>query len=352
MDKTDFHKALKLVHILALGMIFLSLLVILYLVRNLLTPFIIAFAIAFFLNPIIDYMEGGGINRTLAILIVIVLSGVVLFFALRLALPVLEAEIDSFKNNAHTYHQRIQDGLRRGLNLLETNISFIPKDTFEGALQQKIRGFAYGLGDINLLIRIINKVLTSLIIIPFVVFFLLKDGRKIRKILIEYVPNKYFETFLILFHSVNQQISSYIRGQLIDNFIVGVLATVSLYLLRVKYSLLIGTVLGAVNLIPFVGPLMGLAFGSLLILLDTGSSIDLMKLVGTFLCIRMLDDIVIWPLVLRQSIHVHPLLVIILIMFGGFFHGIVGMLLAVPLYCVIKVSFRILYRGLIEYGSW
>jgi putative permease len=194
--------------------------------------------------------------------------------------------------------------------------------------------------------------LTSLIIIPFVVFFLLKDGRKIKKLLIEYVPNKYFETSLVLFHKINQQVSNYIRGQLVDNFIVGILAIISLYLLRVNYSFLIGAVLGMVNLIPFVGPLMGLAFGSLLILVDTGSTVDLLKFVGVFACIRVLDDIIIWPLALSKTVHVHPLMVIILIMLGGFFHGILGMLLAVPLYCSIKVTFQILYGGLIEYGNW
>jgi predicted PurR-regulated permease PerM len=69
-------------------------------------------------------------------------------------------------------------------------------------------------------------------------------------------------------------------------------------------------------------------------------------------CIRVLDDIIISPLVLSRRVHVHTLMVIIVIMLGGFFHGILGMLLAVPLYCSIKVTFQILYRGFIEYGNW
>jgi predicted PurR-regulated permease PerM len=352
MEKTDFQKALKLFDIIALGIVLLSLLVILYLVRGLLTPFIIAFVIAFFLNPIIDYMEGGGINRTLAIVTLILLSVFVLIIVLKLTSPIVEAEIADFKDNAHVYNHRIQEGLNRGIDLLEKNISFIPKGTLEKALQEKMKAFASGMGRIDFLIKIIKELLTSLIIIPVVVFFILKDGRKIKKILIEYVPNKYFETFLVLFHKINQQVSNYIRGQLIDNFIVGLLAIISLYLLRVNYSFLIGAVLGMVNLVPFVGPLMGLAFGSLLILVDTGSTVDLIKFIGVCVGIRVLDDIIIWPLALSKSVHVHPLMVIILIILGGFLHGILGMLLAVPLYCSIKVTFQILYKGLIEYGNW
>ena len=352
MEKTDIQKALKVFDIIALGIVLLSLLVILYLVRGLLTPFIIAFVIAFFLNPIIDYMEGGGINRTLAIVMLILLSVLVLFIILKLTSPIIETEIADLKDNAPVYSRRIQEGLNRGIDFLEKNIGFIPKGTLEKALQEKIKGFASGMGGIDFLIKIIKELLTSFIIIPVVVFFLLKDGRKIKKILIEYVPNKYFETFLVLFHRIGQQVSNYIRGELIDNITVGLLAIVSLYLLRINYSFLIGAVLGMVNLVPFVGPLMGLVFGSLLILVDTGSTVDLIKFIGVCVGIRVLDDIIIWPLALSKSVHVHPLMVIILIILGGFLHGILGMLLAVPLYCSIKVTFQILYRGLVEYGNW
>ena len=102
------------------------------------------------------------------------------------------------------------------------------------------------MGDVGSLIKIVKGLMTALIIIPFVVFFLLKDGRKIKKMLIAYVPNKYFETFLVLFHKIDQQISNYIRGQLIDSFIVGLLAIIGLYLSGVNYSFLMGVVLGIV----------------------------------------------------------------------------------------------------------
>jgi len=352
MEKTDFQKALKVFDIIALGAVLLGLLVILYLVRGLLTPFIVAFVIAFFLNPIIDYMEGGGINRTLAIVVLILLSVLVLLIALKLTSPMIEAEIAGLKDNAPVYNHRIQEGLTRGIDFLDKNVGFLPRGMLEKALQEKIKGFASGMGGIDLVINIVRELLASLIIIPVVVFFLLKDGRKIKKMLIEYVPNKYFETSLVLFHKIDQQVSNYIRGQLIDNLIVGLLAIISLYLLNVNYSFLIGAVLGVVNLIPFVGPLMGLAFGSLLILVDTGSTVDLIKFIGVCVGVRALDDVVIWPLALSKSVHIHPLMVIILIILGGFLHGILGMLLAVPLYCSIKVTFQILYRGLIEYGNW
>jgi predicted PurR-regulated permease PerM len=352
MEKTDFQKAWKTFEIIALGFVLLSILIILYSVRELLTPFIIAFVIVFFLNPIVNYMEGGGISRTLAVVILFALSVLVLFIIWKLTWPTLQSEINNFKENAPLYMNRIQAGLNRAIDLLEKNIGFLPKGTLEKPLQQKINSLTSGTGDVGSLIKIIKELARSLMIIPFAVFFLLKDGRKIKKMLIAYVPNKYFETFLVLFYKIDEQISNYIRGQLIDSFIVGLLAVIGLYLLDVNYSFLIGGILGMFNIIPFIGPLTGFAIGSSLIIIDTGSTVDLLKFVGVYACIRILDDIIIAPLALSRSVHVHTLMVIIVTMLGGFLHGILGMLLAVPLYCSIKVTFQTLYKGLIEYGNW
>jgi len=352
METTDFEKAWKTFEIIALIFILLSVLLILYFVRELLTPFIIAFVIVFFLNPIVDYMEGEGINRTLAVVTLIILGVFVLLIVWKLTWPTLQSEINNFKENAPLYMNRIQAGLNRAIDLLEKNIVFLPKGTLEKPLQQKINSLTSGAGDVGSLIKIIKELATSFMIIPFTVFFLLKDGRKIKKMLIAYVPNKYFETFLVLFYKIDQQISNYIRGQLIDSFIVGLLAVIGLYLLNVNYSFLIGGILGIFNIIPFIGPLTGFAIGSSLILIDTGSTVVLLKFVGVYACIRILDDIIISPLALSRSVHVHTLMVIIVIMLGGFLHGILGMLLAVPLYCSIKVTFQILYKGFIEYGNW
>ena len=133
----------KTFEIIALGFVLLSLLLILYFVRGLLTPFIIAFVIVFFLNPIVDYMEGEGINRTLAVVTLIILSVFVLFIIWKLTWPTLQAEINNFKDNAPLYINRIQAGLNRAIDLLEKNIVFIPKGTLEKALQQKIKGLNF-----------------------------------------------------------------------------------------------------------------------------------------------------------------------------------------------------------------
>lgn len=247
---------------------------------------------------------------------------------------------------------KVQAGAIKAINLLEKKVAFLPQGTLEKGLQQKINSFTSEMKDMSSLVKIIKGLARSIIIIPFFTFFLLKEGRKIKKMLIGFVPNKYFETFLTLFYKINQQISNYIRGQLIDAFIVTLVAIIGFYLVGINYAFLLGVILGMMSIIPYIGSLIGFVFGSLLIIIDTGATVHLLKFIGVFVFVRLIDSIIVCPMAVSRSVHVHPLMVFIVVMLGGFFHGIWGMLLAVPLYCSIKVAFQILYRGFIEYGNW
>mgnify|MGYP001587241302 CR=1 FL=1 len=243
--------------------------------------------------------------------------------------------------------------LKKTALMLEKKMPFVPKGTLLKIVNENIGGIFAGIGsNVNAMLGIIMEIVTNLVLIPFVAFFLLKDGRSIKKSMIAFVPNKYFETFLCLLYEVNRQITNYIRGQLIDAFIVGFLAVIGLYMAGIKYAIVIGIIAGAANVIPFVGPLIGIVVGSIAVLIDTGSGVGVLKVLGVFAVVKLLDDVVIAPLAVGKSVDVHPMMVIIAILVGGFFMGVLGMLLAVPLYCTMKVSSQILYKGLVEYGEW
>ena len=352
METSEFQKLWKTFEIIAIGFVLLGILLVLYLIRGLLAPFIIAFVITFFLSPVVDYLEGEGINRTLAVFLLILLTLIILFILWRLTWPTIQTEIGNFQKNAPHYAQKIQDGLNQAIKLLEKKTGFVPEGVLQSAMQKRMDHLTSGMGDISFVMKTVGHLLFTSLLIPVIVFFFLKDGRRMKKVLITYVPNKYFETFLTLFHEIGRQISAFIRGQFTDAFFVGLLAIIGLYWFGVEYAILIGAVAGIANIVPYVGPLLGLTFGGLLTLMATGSTVEVVKVVGVLALVKALDDMAISPLIVSRSVNVHPLMVIILISFGGAVHGIWGMLLVVPLYCSMRVSFRILYKGFVEYGNW
>ena len=352
MERTEFQKLWEAFEIITIGCVLFGILLVLYLIRGLLTPFIIAFIITFFLSPVVDYMEREGINRTLAVILLILLTLIFLFILWKLTWPTMQTEITGFQKNAPFYVSKIRGSLGQGMKLLEKKAGFIPEGAMQKAIQQKIGDLITAVGNLDFLFKTVRYFSFTFILTQLIVFFFLKDGRKIRKGLIAYVPNKYFETFLNLFHEIDKQISNYIRGQLTDAFFVGALATLGLYLFGISYAIFIGVIAGVANIVPYVGPLLALAFGGLLVLIDTGSLINMLTAMGILAFVKLLDTVAISPLAVGKRVNVHPLMVIIVISVGGLLHGIWGMLLSVPLYCSMRVSLRILYRGFVEYGNW
>ena len=166
--------------------------------------------------------------------------------------------------------------------------------------------------------------------VPFLVFFLLKDGREMKKGFISIVPNRYFEFTLDLMYKMDTQLGNYLRSQFIDALTFGVLSTIALWLLGVKYFIFIGAFAGLANLIPYVGPIAGALPAVAVSLFSTGDATMAVQVVAVFACLKLLDDIVIQPLLVSKGVNLHPLLVLLAIILGGELFGILGMLLAVP----------------------
>jgi predicted PurR-regulated permease PerM len=191
--------------------------------------------------------------------------------------------------------------------------------------------------------------LTFVVIVPFVAFFFLKEGRHLTRKLIELVPNAYFELCLNLLHQINGQIGGYIRGQILATTVVSILAVSGLSIIGVDHPFPLGLLAGLANMIPFLGPLIGIITASA-VALATGGGLGLVgEVVIVFLIIQMIDNVIIQPTVVAKSVEMHPLVILFVVMVGSQLMGIVGMLIAVPLTGILKVSGQTVYDGVRGY---
>ena len=191
--------------------------------------------------------------------------------------------------------------------------------------------------------------LIYVIIVPFVAFFFMKEGRRINHGLVEVVPNAYFELFLNLLHQINGQIGGYIRGQLLAVSVVASLATAGLQIIGLEYALPVGLLAGLSNMIPYVGPLIGIVSASIIAIAIGGGSAMVTKVIILFLAIQVIDNILIQPLVVARSVNLHPLVVLVVVMIGSDLMGLPGMLIAVPVTGILKVSSQAIYEGVKGY---
>jgi predicted PurR-regulated permease PerM len=306
-------------------------------VSNIVKMVIISALLAYILDPLANFLESRGMNRTSAT--VAIFAGFFIFTGISymVFLPLLSGEIQALQSGLNPEKAGLM--IDRLEDFMVANIPFL------------------GGKDLNLLSRLENSmaktgewifdhfldtasVITSMILIPFIIFFLMKDGREFKKAFVSIMPNQYFEFTLYLLYKLNAQIGNYLRGQFIDATIIGVLSVGALWFIGVKYFFIIGTFTGLANLIPYFGPIAGATIAIIVSILQTGSFHMALYVIIAFTLIKLFDDILIQPIVVARTVDMHPLVVLLSVLIGGKLFGILGMLLSVPIVGFMKVVAR------------
>ena len=330
----------RMMHWVSVGFVLLAfafLAVVVFSVHGLGRLLIIAALLAYVLQPLVSWLECAGLDRATATGVVFLVLGGLLVSLTMLVYPVFTAQLQALQSGEYAAQATAV------LNRLETGIRekffFLGLDNLQ--LTEEVEKLRRELGKAlsKFLITDLVPSVAHLVAIPFISFFLLKDGRKIKKQLIGLVPNRYFECSLDVIYKMDLALGNFLRGQFLDGLFVGVLTTLAMWLLNVKYSLLIGIFAGLANLIPYVGPLAGAMLAVTVVLLTTGDPAKVAVVLAAFLLVKLLDDAVIQPLTVSKSVKMHPLLVVLVIIIGGHYFGILGMLLAVPVTGFLKVAF-------------
>jgi predicted PurR-regulated permease PerM len=175
----------------------------------------------------------------------------------------------------------------------------------------------------------------TFLLAPIISLFLLLDGAAMRQRVMGFVPNRYFETVLVLLHRVDRQIAAYLKGAASESALVAVLLSTLLWLAGMPHAVLFGCLYGALNVIPLLGPVLGAGSGLLYAILDPTAP-PMALLMACYAGTYVLDAGLINPLVVGKSLDMHPLTLILGVSIGGALGGILGMLASVPVIAVSK----------------
>ncbi len=205
-----------------------------------------------------------------------------------------------------------------------------------------------------------HKELTVWMLAPLIFIFLGFDNGQLRRYFIGLVPNRYFELSLTVMDMLDDAIGKYLRGTLMECFLVGLTLTVGLILLGIPISVAvaIGVVSGLVNAIPFLGTVIGLIIGlgyaliaeNVTPLIPGLNPDDLAIYVIVLVAVaHVLDNVIFQPFVLGTAVNVHPLVVMVAIISGSLLMGLWGMLFAIPVVVVVKTAVETLFKELKDY---
>ncbi|HDR05794.1 MAG TPA: AI-2E family transporter [Candidatus Marinimicrobia bacterium] len=311
------------------------------------------------MDPLVDKLERLNISRGISALIIIVL----IFFFLGLGIYFLIPHIDaarigiterlsgtSLRVQLVEWHEALQNHIPFPLDdELPDKITDIVTDFMQHKLPGYLLEISLGIGSF----------LSSFFMIVFITFFMLKDERSIKKAIIRIVPNKHFELSLNLLYKIQEQLSSYLQGQFLAAMTVGILSSIGLLTInavfdaKISYAVVIGVWAGLANLIPYVGPVAGAIPAILIVLFSQPDNmfIAIIAIIAMFMVVQFIDNTLVSPFVVGRSVNMHPLTVFLVLIIGGNLMGLLGMMFAVPMAGIIKVTVSEILINAVKYKN-
>lgn len=313
------------------------------LLLSLLTPFVIAFILAYIFNPIVSFLENKlNIKRIFALLItygflILLIGSFILFTA-----PIIVSSIADMVSQFPLYVEKTQSffiDLGNSLKNVDPKTLKEVGDKIMSAMPE-IGNFLIGyIGQIFNTTFSISKFIVQFVLAFIICFYIILEKEKFfdfyKKVLYITFGEKYAKLTLDVGNTLNTNIGKYFTGKILDSFIVGLLSAIGLYFLKSKYALLFGTLIGIMNLIPYFGPVIGMT-PVVIINLFYDPKIAIFSLVYLLL-VQQLEVAVIEPKIVGGQLGLSPFLTILAVTVGGGFFGIPGMILSVPIMGVVKI---------------
>nr|WP_148207420.1 AI-2E family transporter [Paramagnetospirillum magneticum] len=319
-------------------------LVLLYMLRSVMLPFVAGMAVAYFLDPLADRMERAGLSRTLATAIICLVFFGVMGLGLTLLAPIIQQQVVTFVQKVPVYAQSLQT---RAMPLLEEVYRHLSPEDLE-KLRSSAGAYAgtavgWGLGVLKGVLSggiAVMSILSLLFITPVVTFYLLRDWDHMVAKVDNWLPRHHAETIRFELREIDRTIAGFVRGQATVCIVLAIFYGVGLTITGLDLGLMIGLGTGLGAFVPYVGMLIGL-IASVGLALAQGGEWHLLGGVGiVFLIGNVLEGNFLTPKLVGDRVGLHPVWIIFSLLAGGALFGFVGILLAVPAASVIGVLTR------------
>ncbi|MCE6951726.1 AI-2E family transporter [Cereibacter sphaeroides] len=336
------------------GLTALVFLLVLWLLGDVILPFIVGGAIAYFLDPIADRLERAGMSRVAATTLISFGMLLIVVLLVLSVIPTLVSQLNALIESAPTIFRQLQAFLLEHFPELSDETSTVRQTLISIGDTIRQRGAELANTVLISAYSVINAVI-FMVVVPVVSFYLLLDWDPIVAKIDGWLPRDHAPTIRRLAREIDEVLAGFVRGQISVCLVLGTFYAVALMAVGLQFGLVVGAIAGAITFIPYVGALIGGALAIGLALFQFwGDWVSIGLVAGIFVLGQFLEGNVITPRLVGGSVGLHPLwLLFALSAFGSLF-GFVGMLVAVPVAAAIGVLARFgvrqythsrLYRG-------
>lgn len=318
---------------------------IIYTFSSIFLPFFSAFILAYLINPLIDRLEFLFKKRTIAILFFYMFISLLVFLLLKNVLPLIISELNDLSTKLPFYYSNIKTWLISLRTTYEIELPILKQFNFFKSIQSKMEIIFLNL--VNYLPQFFISTFSTisyLLLIPIVLFFFLLNDLKIKSAFYKLIPNKYFEVSIHLLYSIGKKLGNYLRGILLETLIISTFSIFILFFIGADYSIILGLVAGVMNIIPYVGPILGAIPAIIVLYLKFKSLNIILYLIIGFGIVQIIDNMILKPIIYSQSVDLDPVFVMLILLLGGSIGGIWGLVVAIPIGGILKVIITIISK--------
>jgi predicted PurR-regulated permease PerM len=319
--------------------------------KTVVLPVVLALIFYYLLRPVLRLLERFKIPRIWGILIIF-LGGIGLLTLLSvLVFPFLRDQFQNLIEEFPDYFMRLLNNIDQLLRTsfigdyytesnfnIEALIATLPTNIAE-TLQDTVAGI---ISRVTGWISAVTGVILSIVIVPFILFYLLKDGDKLPGYFLKLLPPRFREDTKEVLQEADQQLGAYIQGQLIVAFCIGVMVYIGFLIIGMDYALLLGALAMVTSIVPYIGPAIAITPAAIIALVT--SPFMLVKLAIVWTVVQLVEGNLISPQVMEKTMYIHPVTIIFVLLTAGSLFGVVGVILGIPMYALLRVIVSHLYK--------
>ncbi|HHA6401597.1 TPA: cell elongation protein CozEb [Staphylococcus aureus] len=315
--------------------------------KTIAAPIIVSLILFYLFNPIVNMMERYRIPRVAGISIIYLAVVGVITLIVNLLIPIIGSQVDSLVKNSPQYLEKLINSIDKIANNTFFSSYYSQINDWLNSLPKKIPSmlseFTDGFGSkIATFAETIANIGVVIVTTPFVLFFMLKDGHHFKEFSTNIMPPKFRKDFHDLLEKMSVQVGSYIQGQIIVSFCIGILLFIGYSVIGLKYSLVLASIAAVTSVVPYLGPT--IAISPAIVIAAITSPWMLLKLAVVWTLVQFVEGHFISPNIMGKTLKIHPLTIIFILLCAGKLLGIVGVILGIPGYAILKVLVTHLFQ--------
>ncbi|MFS1664140.1 AI-2E family transporter [Streptococcus sp. zg-JUN1979] len=305
-----------------------------------LLPLVISALLYYLLKPLVDMLEKKGVGRNLAIFLVFLVIGAIIVMTFANVIPLITRQLGHFIDDLPSYIQTVNKEINGILAhpLLRNYQGEL--DEMLNSISGKAVGYAESFSK-NALSWASNfagafaRVLVALVISPFILFYLLRDGHQMKGGILKVLPTRTRSSFSRILSDVNNQLAGYVQGQVVVAIVVGLMFAIMYSIVGLRYGVTLGIIAGILNMVPYLGSF--LAQIPVFILAIVAGPVMVLKVAIVFVIEQTIEGRFVSPLVLGTKLNIHPITIMLILLTAGAMFGVWGVFLGIPIYASVKV---------------